>query len=177
MTVGTSKTILFFSLIVLATAIPVAGAEALYRLPTTTNVSKLELTDLNVNDFNPAAEQQAAVFSFKLNPRNLLQFKADLDLLPADPTADPDTVLLPQMFVAVGDDLYAGLGTHYVIEDGVMIDDPQFSLRAGVDLEILPYIFLDISADFRFDDWRELNEEDALTNGEVVWGGALRIQF
>ncbi len=171
------KTILFFSLIVYTAAIPVAGAEELYRLPTEINISKLELMDLRANDVNPAAEQQAAVFSFKLNPRNLLQFKADMDVLPQDLTADSETILLPQMFVAVGDDLYAGLGTHYLIEDGILIDDPQFSLRAGVDLEILPYIFLDISADYQFDDWRELKEEDAFSKEDVVWGGALRIQF
>ncbi len=172
-----SKTILFISLIVLIAAMPAVGAEELYRLPTAVTISKLELMDLRINDFNPAAEQQAAVFSFKLNPRNLLQFKAEMDLLPQDLTVNPESVLLPQMFVAVGDDLYAGLGTQYLIEDGILIDDPQFSLRAGVDLEILPYIFLDISADYRFDDWRELKEEDAFSKEDVVWGGALRIQF
>lgn len=171
------KTIFFVSLIIFTTIIPVAGAEELYRLPTSVNISKLELMNFRIDDLYPAVEQQATVFSFKLNPRNLLQFTAEMDLLPQDLTADPESVLLPQMFVAIGDDLYAGLGTQYLIENGVLIDDPQFSLRAGVDLEILPYIFLDISADFRFDDWRELNEEDALANGEVVWGGALRIQF
>ena len=171
------RTIFIVSLIVFAVAIPLAGAEELYRLPTAINISRLELVDLKASDVNPAAEQQAAVFVFKLNPRNLLQFKADLDVLPQNSATDTDTVLLPQMFVAVGDDLYAGLGTHYTIEDGVLIDDPQFSLRAGVDLEILPYIFLDISADYRFDDWRELKEEDAFSEDEVVWGGALRIQF
>ena len=54
---------------------------------------------------------------------------------------------------------------------------PQFSLRAGVDLEILPYIFLDISADLRFDGWSELKEEDAFSKEDVVWGGELSIQF
>lgn len=171
------KTILFLSLIVFLAAIPAAGAEELYRLPTAVNISNLELMDLRVNDANLAAEQRAAVFTFKLNPRNLLQFKADLDVLPQISATNTETVLLPQMFVAVGDDFYAGLGTHYLIEDGILIDDPQFSLRAGVDLEILPYIFLDISADYHFDDWRELKEEEAFSKDDVVWGGALRIQF
>ena len=42
-----------------------------------------------------------------------------MDLLPQDLTADPKSVLLPQGFVAIGGDLYAGLGTRYLIEDGI----------------------------------------------------------
>jgi len=172
-----SKAILLCLLIVFTAVIPLAGAEELYRLPTAINVSKLELADLRVNDVTPAAEQKAAVFTFNVNPRNLLQFKADMALLPKDPAADPDTVLLSQIFIAVGDDLYAGLGAHYVIEDGILSDKPQFSLRTGVDLEILPYISLYISADYHFDDWRKSKEKDVFSEEEVSWGGALRIQF
>ena len=171
------KLILLVCLMVVTAANPAAESEELYRLPTTINVSRLELADLSINEFESAAQQQAAVFSLKLNPRNLLQFTTKMSLLPPELNSDPDSVLLPQMFIAVGDDLYAGLGTRYLIEDGILIDDPQFSLRAGVDLEILPYIFLDVSADYRFDDWRELKEEDGFLAEDVVWGGALRIQF
>jgi hypothetical protein len=171
------KIILLVSLLVVAAAIPASESEELYRLPTTVTISKLELADLSINEFEQADERQAAVFSLKLNPRNLLQFTTKMRLLPPELNSDPDSVLLPQMFIAVGDDLYAGLGTRYLIEDGILIDDPQFSLRAGVDLEILPYIFLDVRADYRFDDWRELKEEEGFSTEDVVWGGALRIQF
>jgi hypothetical protein len=50
--------------------------------------------------------------------------------------------------------------------------DPYFAAKAGFTLPLLPRLKLDINANYRFDDWSEL--EDA-SSDTVTLGALLRI--
>lgn len=56
--------------------------------------------------------------------------------------------------------------------------DPFFGLRAGFDIHLLPYIFLDINANYRFEDWDDISDVDEdISTDTITLGAAVRIQF
>ena len=56
-----------------------------------------------------------------------------------------------------------------------IFNEPFFALRAGLNLELLPRIFVDISANYRFNDTAELKDEDTDIDTDTIFlGAALR---
>ncbi len=89
-----------------------------------------------------------------------------------------DTVLAPQAYLIVGKGLYAaaGIGTYYT--DGEFSNRPFYGLRAGLDAEILPFLRIDVNANYRFDDWENLSDSSRdIGTDTVTLGAALRLAF
>ena len=57
--------------------------------------------------------------------------------------------------------------------DGTFSDTPFFMLRAGIDFPILPFLFLDINANYRFNDWDTFSTHD-LDTDTIRLGAAVR---
>ncbi len=84
----------------------------------------------------------------------------------------------PAAYVIVGKAIYAAAGIGIVNQDGDWADDPFFALKAGLDLEVLPRIYLDISASYRFDAETDLGDAvDAIDTDTVFLGAAARFGF
>lgn len=89
-----------------------------------------------------------------------------------------DTVLAPQAYLILGKGLYAaaGVGTYYT--DGEFSNRPFYGLRAGLDAEILPFLRIDLNANYRFDDWANLSDSARdIGTDTVMLGAALRLAF
>ena len=95
----------------------------------------------------------AWIFSYQLRPTSLSAFEVDLEVLPDNFAGAPETVYAPQAYLILGVSVYAGVGIGTYYSDGKFADDPFYALRAGMNLEILPRVFVDISGNYRFNEW------------------------
>ena len=84
----------------------------------------------------------------------------------------------PSAHLIVGKGLYLGLGVGCYYYDGDFYEDTWYNLRAGVKVEVIPHIFLDINANYRADSFSELKGAKGDIDGETVTAGAaIRIGF
>lgn len=110
--------------------------------------------------------------SYQYRP-TLIGLQADLEFLPDRFGED---AIAPAAYLLLGKAIYAAAGAGILNLDGEWADDPFFALKAGLDLEVLPHVFLDVSASYRFDPETEL--EDAVDNIDtdtVFLGAAVRL--
>ncbi len=82
----------------------------------------------------------------------------------------------PQGYLIVGNRIYAGAGVGGVYTDGSFSDEPFYALKAGVSLPLPLWLLLDISAQYRFNDFADLRDEDRKIGTDTVFlGAALRL--
>ena len=87
-----------------------------------------------------------------------------------------ETFWSPEVFVLIGGTLYAGAGIGVYYSDGTFSNEPFYMLRAGLDIAILPFLSLDINANYRFNDWDTL-ETDDLGTDTIRLGAAVRFSM
>ena len=83
----------------------------------------------------------------------------------------------PEAFVLVGGTIYAGAGVGIYYSDGVFNNSPFFMLRAGLDFAILPFLSLDINANYRFNDWSTFSTTSDLDTDTIRLGAAIRFSM
>lgn len=128
------------------------------------------LDDIDVDDVDEDGFSYFASYQFR---PTLIGLQADLEFLPDRFGED---AIAPAAYLILGKAIYAAAGAGILNLDGEWADDPFFALKAGLDLEVLPHIFLDISASYRFDPETKL--EDAVDNIDtdtVFLGAAVRL--
>jgi hypothetical protein len=77
-----------------------------------------------------------------------------------------------------GVSLYAGAGIGMMYMDSEWADDPFYALKLGLNLELLPSVFLDISGNYRFNDEDEISESKTNIDTDTVFlGAAVRLGF
>lgn len=112
--------------------------------------------------------------SYQYRP-TLIGLQADLEFLPDRFGQD---AIAPAAYVLLGQAIYAAAGAGILNVDGEWADDPFFALKAGLDLEVLPRIFLDVSASYRFDSKTKLKDAvDNIDTDTVFLGAAVRLGF
>ncbi len=100
---------------------------------------------------------------------------ADVEMLPDRFGKD---AYAGQAYVILGKAVYAGAGIGITLTDGEFANEPFFSFRAGLDLEIFPGLYLDIYGQYRFKDRADLKNEDTDIDLDTIFlGGALRLSF
>ena len=129
------------------------------------------LSDVDVDDVDE--DGIGWVVSYKLVPSSLLNFQADIELLPEGYAGSDKSVFAPQVSVIAGSSLYAAVGIGMLYSDGDFSDDPFYALRAGADMQLLPKLFADINLNYRFENWdysevKSNIDMDTLTVGAVV---------
>ena len=132
----------------------------------------IALDDIDVDDVDEDGFSYFASYQFR---PTLIGLQADLEFLPDRFGED---AIAPAAYVVLGKALYAAAGVGILSIDGDWADDPFFAFKAGLDLEVLPHLFLDVSASYRFDPETEL--EDAVDNIDtdtVFLGAAVRLGF
>jgi len=84
----------------------------------------------------------------------------------------------PEAYLIVGEGLYGAAGIGIINSDGKFEDEPFFALRVGLDVNIFANFYLDIAANYRFNDTAELDEDDTKIDTDTVFLGAtLRMAF
>jgi hypothetical protein len=103
---------------------------------------------------------------------DFLGLEVDLELLP---DRFGETAYAPEAYLLFGGTIYGGAGIGIVNIDGDFADEPFYALRVGLNLELLPKVFVDISANYRFNDTGELdNSETDIDTDTVFLGAAVR---
>lgn len=101
--------------------------------------------------------------SYQYAPAGLFKFELDLEYFP-DLGGGSKAVWAPEALLLVGGIIYAGAGVGIYHSDGDFGDKPFYMLRAGFDFPVLPFLFLDINANYRFNDWGSLSGSDLDTD-------------
>lgn len=117
-------------------------------------------------------------FSYLVSYRyqgDLLGLGVDVEMLPDRFGED---TYAPQAYLTLGKAVYVGAGAGYVYSDGDFAEDPFFSLRAGLNLEVLPGLNLDVYGQYRFESTQDLKDEATDIDTDTVFlGAALRLSF
>lgn len=115
--------------------------------------------------------------TYRYKTESWLFFDVQLERMPEGYMASTNAVYAPQVFVGLKISMiYGGVGAGIFYSDGEKQGDPFYVLRAGVDLNVLPMVYLDINANYRFVKWDELDNED-LSKDTIMLGAAARIVF
>ena len=110
--------------------------------------------------FSEADENGIAwVITYQHKLAAMLRVELDLELLP-DAYAAADGLWAPEALIILGSGVYAGLGVGTYVSSGHWGEDPFFMLRVGFDAEVLPMLYLDINANYRFEEWDDITEVD-----------------
>ena len=104
------------------------------------------------------------------------QYRADLLGLEMDAEFLPDRfgndAWAPEAYLLLGRTIYAGAGIGIINTDSNFADEPFYAVKVGLDLEVLPRIFLDISGNYRFNDKTDLENSDTNIDTDTVFLGA-----
>jgi hypothetical protein len=132
---------------------------------TVSNLDSSDVTDINEDGLSWLA-------SYQYVPAGLVKLEIDLEYYPSL-AVDGKTFWSPEAFVLVGGTLYAGAGIGTYYSDGTFNKSPFFMLRAGFEFAILPFLSLDINANYRFDDLSSFSTSD-LDTDTIRLGAAVR---
>ena len=103
---------------------------------------------------------------------NFFGVEVDMEFLP---DRFGETAYAPEAYILLGSTIYGGVGMGLMRADGSFAEDPFDALKAGVNFELLPSFFLDISANYRFNDAVEIRgEETDIDTDSVFLGAAIR---
>jgi len=131
----------------------------------------------DIDEDNIDEDGLAIIASYQYLLTEYLKFEVAAEYLEEGYAGSDKSVLSPQAYILIGKGLYAGAGIGINYSDGEFADEPLYILRAGIDLEILPSIFLDINANYRFEKWDFDEIEDDIDGDTITVGAILRLQF
>jgi opacity protein-like surface antigen len=87
-------------------------------------------------------------------------------------------VCAPEGYVILGSTIYAGAGVGILYANGDFDTKPFYALRAGLDLELLPQLYVDVNVNYRFAEWTNLSAMSHDINADTTTlGAALRLKF
>lgn len=102
----------------------------------------------------------------------------DVELLPDGFGGSEDRAWAPQAYLTLGAGIYAALGIGINNIDDEFEDDPFYAIRIGLDWQVLPAIYLDINANYRFEDFDKIKTLDEDVDTDVITLGAvLRLEL
>lgn len=149
----------------------VAGAEATSRL----GVGATYWTSLrSVKVDNVDRDGFSLLATYQYRP-GLLGVQLDMEWLP---DRFGEKAYAPAAYLVFGRGVYAAAGVGMVHQDGDWADNPFFALRAGVDLEFLQFLFVDLGVSYRFDSKTRLDDAvDKIDTDTLYLGAAVRMAF
>ena len=136
------------------------------------------IDDLEENDFDIDEDGVAYLASYQYVAASMFKLEIDLEIFPDGFGGTNEVVYAPQVLALVGAGIYGGIGigTYYV--DDEFADDPFYTLRAGIDLEVLPSVRLDINANYTFSEFESIKTADKdIDTDTLTLGAMLRIEL
>ena len=95
--------------------------------------------------------------------------EADIELLP---DRFGETASAGELYMLLGSTIYGGAGVGWLRADGDFADEPFFAFKAGLNLELLPSVIVDISANYRFNEQTDLEDDDTDIDIDTIFLGA-----
>ncbi len=136
-----------------------------------TAVDDIDVDDVDEDGF-------AYIVSYQLCPASLIKFGLDVEMFPADFGGAEDPVYAPQAYVILGGTIYAALGIGAYYTDGEFAEDPFYNLRAGLDICLLQFVYVDINANYRFEEWDDIKTVDEdVSSDTITLGAVVRFQL
>jgi hypothetical protein len=130
------------------------------------NLDDEDIRDLDENGFSYYA-------SYQYWP-TLLGLELQVEMYPD--WMGQDDAYAPQAYLLLGSTLYAGAGVGIMYFQDDWADDPFYALKAGLNLELIPNLFLDVSANYRFKDSTQFDDDSSDIDTDTVFlGAALRL--
>lgn len=155
--------------LLLVLALPAANASAEHRLGGGVNYWVM-LDDLD-EDFDDNGLSFLVSYQYWAG---LFAVELDVELMP---DRFDETAVAPQAYLLFGKGIYAGAGIGIINSDGDFADKPFFALKAGINLELLPSTYVDISANYRFNDEAEFDKGKNIDTDTVFLGAAFRFSL
>jgi hypothetical protein len=118
----------------------------------------------------------AGMLSAQYVPVGLFKVEGDLEYFPKGFGGADTTAWSPQIYLLVGDRLYAGVGAGVIYSKSFSgeLSDVFYAARVGTDLVLLPSLHLDVNANYRFKDWNQIKQASTDT---ITLGAVLRLAF
>ena len=136
----------------------------------------ISVEDVDIDHIDRTGLAYCATYQYRTDTALQLGIAAELEQLPEDYAASGEHVYTPQAYLVAGRDLYGALGVGAYFSDGEFSDDLFYALRAGVDLELLPKLYLDLHADYRFENFEDLVNGDLEFESDTIFlGAAIRL--
>lgn len=130
------------------------------------------LDDIDVKDVDDNGFSYLASYQCR---GSLLGLGIDAEMLPDRFGED---AYAGQAYLILGKAIYAGAGIGMNYTNGDFADEPFYSLRAGLDLEIVSGLHLDIYGNYRFNDKTDLEGENTNIDTDTIFlGAALRVSL
>ena len=131
------------------------------------------LGDIEVDDIDIDESGSSFLGSIQWVPGGLFSFEGNLEYFSEGFGGGDSEAWSPQAFVLLGGGLYGGLGigvTYNNELEGNNWSDPFYTVRVGLDIEILPAIHLDIHGSYIFDAFSDIDgaDEDSITLGAIA---------
>jgi hypothetical protein len=132
------------------------------------------LDDIEVDDVNIDESGSSFIASLQWLPGGLVYFEGNLEYFDEGFGGGNAGALAPQVFVLGGlGSLYGGLGIGITYNDELddgNFSDPFYTLRAGLDFELLPKIHLDLHGNYIFNAFSDIDgaSEDSITLGAIA---------
>ncbi len=163
------------ALMVLAATLQNAEAEVKHRIGAGVHywrsVKSIDLDDVK-------EDGMAYLLTYQLRPASLIKFGVDVEMLPKEYAGAGKAVYAPQVYAVLGSTLYAALGVGTYFSDGDFSKDVFYNLRAGLDFSLLPFIHLDIHANYRFENWDDIKTvDDDIRSDTITLGAAVRLEL
>ncbi len=116
----------------------------------------------------------AYVVSYQYQPA-LFGLELAVDILP---DRFGENSYSPHGLLFIGRGFFVGGGIGIAYADSSFADQPFYVLKGGVNWELFPHVHLEIAAQYRFNEWADLKEEDKDFDTDTVFlGGAVRLSF
>jgi hypothetical protein len=132
--------------------------------------------DIDFSDFDQ--DGTSWFISYQARGAQLIGWEADFEFMPEGFMGSPKTVYAPQAYAVVGTSITGAVGIGWYYSDGDWSDQPFYALRAGMEFSLLPTIFLDVTANYRFTKWGDLKDEDInIDTDTIMLGAAVRLGF
>jgi hypothetical protein len=132
------------------------------------------LDDIEVDDKKVDDDGFSFLASYQYWPA-LFGLELDVEFLP---DRFGESAVAPEAYILFGRAIYCGLGIGMIYSDGNFADEPFYTIKAGLNLELLPGLYADIYGNYRFNDSADFDKEDTDIDTDTVFlGAALRIGF
>jgi hypothetical protein len=134
------------------------------------------LDDVDFSDYDQ--DGVSWFLTYQSRGEYLIGWEADLEMMPEGFMGSPEAVYAPQAYIILGTSIHGAAGIGWYYSDGHWADEPFYALRAGMEFTLIPTIYLDITANYRFTNWGDLKEEDINVDTDTIMlGAALRLGF
>ncbi len=132
------------------------------------------LEDLDKEDVRDLNEDGLSYFASYQYWPSLLGLELQVEMFPD--WIGKDDAFAPQAYLLLGSTIYAAAGVGILYFDDDWADDPFYALKAGINLELFPSLFLDIAANYRFNNETQFKDENTNIDTDTVFlGAALRL--